>query len=391
MYNILSMAKNGLVQSRVIILFTTLVVVGIIGYIVSLVARGYQFDIDKFKFLANGILVVKSDPDGASIYVNGDLRGATNQNLKLSPSSYDIEVKKDGHISWKKRLNIKKEEVTQISAQLFKTAASLSPITFDGATNPIVSSDFSRIAYINNQGLWVMSVSSLPIGFPNEPKKITDALSTSSKYAFSPNSREILLTTDNGTYLLNSNEFTAQNQRVNIGSKVDETLKTWNKEKTQKDTAELKYLPLELNDIFKRKVSKFSFSPDATMVMYQASSEAKIKENLIPTLPGSSTQQQERDIKIGKTYIYDIKEDKNFEVGDENNNLYWLPTSRHLISAETGKIVIMDYDGTNRQTVFSGNYIAPHAYPFVNASKLLILTNLGSDSQIPNLYSLSIK
>jgi len=68
-----------------------------------------------------------------------------------------------------------------------------------------------------------------------------------------------------------------------------------------------------------------------------------------------------------------------------------MPTSRHLIESLDGKIVIMDYDGTNRQTVFSGNYIAPHAYPYINASKLLILTNLGSDSQTPNLYSLSIK
>ena len=385
------MAKLNIVSTRVIILFTTFVVVGIIGYFVALMARGYQFDVDKFKLLANGILVIKSDPDGASIYVNGGLKGATNTNLKLSPNSYDIEVKKDGYISWKKRLNIKKEEVTQVTAQLFKTAPSLSPVTFDGATNPVASSDCSKIAYINDEGLWVMSVSSLPIGFPNEPKKIADAVSSESKYIFSPNGREILLTTNNSAYLLNTNEFTSQNQRVNIGTKVNETLESWDQNKTQKETAELKNLPLELVDIFKRKVSRFTFSPDTTMIMYQASSEAKIKEGLSSPLPGSSTQKEERDIKAGKTYIYDIKEDRNFEVGDENNNIYWLPTSRHLISAESGKIIIMDYDGTNRQTVFSGNYIAPHAYPFVNASKLLILTNLGSDSQIPNLYSLSIK
>ena len=385
------MAKLNIVSTRVIILFTTFVVVGIIGYFVALMARGYQFDVDKFKLLANGILVIKSDPDGALIDVNGGLKGATNTNLKLSPNSYDIEVKKDGYISWKKRLNIKKEEVTQVTAQLFKTAPSLSPVTFDGATNPVASSDFSKIAYINDEGLWVMSVSSLPIGFPNEPKKIADAVSSESKYIFSPNGREILLTTNNSAYLLNTNEFTSQNQRVNIGTKVNETLESWDQNKTQKETAELKNLPLELVDIFKRKVSRFTFSPDTTMIMYQASSEAKIKEGLSSPLPGSSTQKEERDIKAGKTYIYDIKEDRNFEVGDENNNIYWLPTSRHLISAESGKIIIMDYDGTNRQTVFSGNYIAPHAYPFVNASKLLILTNLGSDSQIPNLYSLSIK
>ena len=90
---------------RVLILFTTIVVVGIIGYFVALIARGYQFDIDNFRFLANGILVAKSDPDGASIYINGDLKGATNTNLRLSPNSYDIEIKKGGYIS-KKQIDI---------------------------------------------------------------------------------------------------------------------------------------------------------------------------------------------------------------------------------------------------------------------------------------------
>src|SRR3989344_4966359 len=97
---------------RVFVLISTMLVVGVIGYFVALVARGYQFDVDTFTFLENGILVAKSDPDGASIFIDGDLRGATNTNLKLKPGSYNVEVKKNGYISWQKNLNIKKEEVT---------------------------------------------------------------------------------------------------------------------------------------------------------------------------------------------------------------------------------------------------------------------------------------
>ena len=70
------------------------------------------------------------------------------------------------------KTNYKKEEVTQITAQLFKVAPSFSPITFEGTENPVVSSDFSKIAYTNSEGLWIMTVSSLPIGFPNDPKKL---------------------------------------------------------------------------------------------------------------------------------------------------------------------------------------------------------------------------
>lgn len=376
---------------RVLILLSTVLTVGFIGYFVSLIARGYRFDLETYRFSANGILVIKSEPDGASIYVDGDLKGATNSNLKLAPGSYDVEIKKEGYLTWSKRLTIKKEEVSQITAQFFKVAPSLSPITFDGAVNPVVSDDFSKIAYINGDGLWVMSVSSLPIGFTNEPKKITDGITENATYTFSPNSRQILLKTSTGLFLLNANELTPQNIRINIANIVDETLEEWSLEKAKKEDAQLKNIPQDLVEIFTRNVKTFTFSPDENMVMYIASSSAQLKENLIPKLPGSSTQKENRDIKEGKTYIYDIKEDKNFLISENESPLYWLPNSRNLIESLEGKIVIMDYDGTNRQVVFSGNYIAPHAYPFVNASKLLILTDLGSDSPSPNLYSLTIK
>jgi hypothetical protein len=376
---------------RVFVLFSTLVVVGFVGYFVSLIARGYQFDTVSFKFLANGILVAKSDPDGASIIIDGDLKGATNTNLKLPPKTYDVEIKKDGYISWKKKLTIKKEEVTQITAHLFKNAPSFSPVTFDGAINPVVSTDFSKIAYTNDEGLWVMTVSSLPIGFANEPLKVTDSVSKDAAYFFSPNSRELLYETKTAVYVLNTNEFVAQAQLKPSTLTKEEILKEWKTEKTKKEASELKLVPSEVAEILTKNASNFVFSPDETMVMYTASSEANLKSDLIAKLPGSSTQKEERDIKVGKTYIYDIKEDKNFLVNDNGRSLYWMPTSRHLILPDEKNIIVMDYDGTNRQIVFSGDYVSPHAYPFVNASKLLILTNLGSPSSTPNLYSLSIK
>lgn len=386
------MAKTkNMTKLRVFVLLSTMIIVGFFGYLVALVARGYQFDTVNYKFLANGILVVKSDPDGASIIIDGNLKGATNTNLKLPPKSYDVEIRKNGYITWKKRLTIKKEEVTQITAHLFKVAPSFSPVTFDGAENPVVSSDFSKIAYINDEGLWIMSVSSLPIGFPNEPKMITDGILKGSTYSFSPNNRELMLETKNGVYLLSTNEFVSQKDLVLSTLSKETIVKNWKLEKTKKDDSELKLVPLELAEILTKDTSSFVFAPDETMVMYTASTSANLKENLTEKLPGSSTQKEERDIKVGKTYIYDIKEDKNFMISDTGRSLYWLPTSRHLLLPDEGKIVVMDYDGTNRQVVFSGNYIAPHAYPFVNASKLLILTDLGSPSSTPNLYSLSIK
>ena len=164
-----------------------------------------------------------------------------------------------------------------------------------------------------------------------------------------------------------------------------------------KDTSLIRNLPPELVDILTRKTTEFVFSPDQNMILYTASGAGVLPDNLIKPLPGASTQKQERTIQVGRTYIYDIKEDRNFLVSDQpvglsnQPTLRWMSTSRHLLLAAAGQIVIMDYDGTNRETVYSGSYIGTFAFPFNNTTRLLILTNLGAGSASPNLYTLTIK
>lgn len=382
----------------------TVAIVGSIGIYVSFYARGYRLNTKTFKFEPNGILVVKSDPDGASVYIDTELKTATNATYPISPGTYDIEVKKDGYITWKKRLSVEKEIVTQADASLFKSAPSLSAETFTGVANPTQSSDYTKIAYVvpaestdqDKIGLWVIDTFNLPIGFNREPKRITDRDLTGATYIFSPDNRQVLLTTKLGVYLLDTGSFTPQTQMVNIASKKDEILASWNTKSKRKTDSLIKNLPDPLPDIFERKVSELSFSPDENMVLYTASASASIPDNLIKQLPGASTQKQERNIQIDKTYVYDIKEDRNFLIANvpittNTSSIKWFPTSRHLIFAQEGKIVIMDYDGTNSQVVYSGSYIAPYAFPYINTSKLLILTNLGSGNSLPNLYSLNIK
>lgn len=385
---------------RILIFLLTIIIVGVAGYFVSLYARGYRFDRKTLKFTPNGLLVVKSDPDGAQVFINGDLRTATNATISLSPGTYDVAIKKDGYFAWSKRLSIQKEVVTQTQASLFRVVPSFSPITFSGAINPVSSSDSTKIAYLvprtsdneDKAGLWVLDTFNLPLGFPRDPRRITDGDLTDSTYIFAPSGRELLLISQNGVFLLDTGTFTPQNQRVNVIGRKDAILASWEGERKTKLSAQIKTLPGELADILGRKAETVTFSPDETMILYTASVGAELSENLASPLPGSSTQKQERTIKEHNTYVYDIKEDRNFLITDqENPALRWFPTSRNLILAEDGRITIMDYDGTNRQTVYSGSYIAPDAYPYANISNLLILTNLGASSSLPNLYSLSLK
>lgn len=401
-------------RTRIFVFLSTVFIVLSVGLVLFLYARGYRFDYDKTQFTPNGLLVIKSDPDGAQVIVNGELNTATNATVPLPPATYDISVQKEGYITWNKRLRIDKEIVTESTAHLFKSAPSLSAITFSSSINPTPSRDFSKIAYAvppdpsnNNEeksGLWVMEMINLPLGFSREPQRITDGDLTNADWQWSPDGREILLIKKSGVYLLNSGEFTPQTRLVNIGVRSEETLDEWNEELQKKMKSQLARLPEKLESILERKASSIVFSPDEDMVLYIASGSATVTDELIKPVPGASTQKQERNIETGNTYVYDIKEDRNFLIDSENDltveggfinlserRLSWLPTSRHLILAAKEKVIILDYDGTNRQTVYEGSYVAPNALPTLSTDRLIILTNLGANSSPPNLYSLSIK
>jgi hypothetical protein len=378
---------------RIIFFLITLLVVGSIGLFASYYARGYRLDFKTLKFQPNGILVLKSEPDGASVYINGELRTATNSSISLSPGTYDVEVRKDGYFSWYKRLTIVKEVVTQASSiSLFKNVPSLSPVTSAGAVNPVTSDDGTKIAYTDDTGLWILDTISLPLGFTSGPKRITDGDMTGATYVFSPDGRQILVTISNGIFLLDTGSFVSQDQRVNVASKKDSILAGWQTEKAATDQNLIKNLPQEVADLLTTRTSSFTFSPDQTMVLYTASSAATLPDNLIAPLPGASTQPQQRSIQTGSTYVYDTKEDRNFFITDQASPIVmWMPTSRHLLYAQAGQVVVMDYDGTNKQIVYSGSYTFPDAFPYTNTTKILILTNLGASSSNTNLYTITVK
>lgn len=383
---------------RLIVIAFTFIIVGSLTGVISLYARGYRFDFKSLKLLPNGIFVIKSDPDGASVFINGDLKTATNATIPLPSGTYDVEVRRDGYLPWKKRLAVEKEIVTNVTAWLFRLAPSFNPLTFDGVVKPTPSSDFTKVAYANSEGLWVMETVNLPIGFAKEPRLITDGDLTQATWAFSPDATQILLTAAGGVFLLESNSFTPQGQRINVAARNQTTIAEWQEEATKKLQAQTRNLPPVLNDILTRRSKTAVFSPDENMILYTASASAELPRELIRPVPGASSQAEERNVKEGQTYVYDIKEDRNFLVSEQltvNSSqdaaLAWFPTSRHLVLAEKGRVVIMDYDGTNRQVVYSGSYVAPFAFPFASTSRLLILTNLGADSSLPNLYSLSLK
>ncbi len=402
---------------RILILIATIMIVGLGSYLLFLYARGYRIDGKDLTVKPSGLLIVKSNPEGAQVLINQEVKGATNINLSLPPESYDITIKKEGYSTWQKRITIKKEEVTEIEAQLFKLAPSLSAITLNTAINPNTSPDGTRIAFVvpatkenieeEKEGLWILDNINLPLGFSRDPRRITDGDLKEASWVWSPNGREILLTLGKSKFLLDTNIFTPQTKRVNVAAKADEIISEWQKEKEKILASKIKSLPEKLAPIIKDYATNITFSPDETKILYTAKSDYNLPDEIIKPIPGASTQKQERGIKKYNTYVYDIKEDRNFLISEKNEDLQvgnlwenktppkekivWFPTSINLMWAKEGKVIVMDYDGKNRQEVYSGSYFAPFAFPSLTNDRIIILTNLGSDSQDANLYHVNIK
>ena len=62
---------------RVLLFFLGIIVVGILGYLLISYAKGYRMDFKTLKIVSKGILVVKTDPTGAQVFVDKDLIGAS--------------------------------------------------------------------------------------------------------------------------------------------------------------------------------------------------------------------------------------------------------------------------------------------------------------------------
>ena len=82
--------------------------------VIVLYALGYKFDLSSRQVVKTGSLIVKSEPDDATISIDGlQQRSKTDATIRfLLPGDYNIRISKDGYQPWTKRLNIRSEFVT---------------------------------------------------------------------------------------------------------------------------------------------------------------------------------------------------------------------------------------------------------------------------------------
>jgi hypothetical protein len=245
--------------------------------------------------------------------------------------------------------------------------------------------------------------------------------------------------------LLDANNLNRTEALRDVTARLPVVFSQWEEQLAKKLNNQLINLPLEMQKIATESAANVYFSPDEKKLLYQASADLTIPDEIIPPLPASNSQPQTRELKAGNHYVYDIEEDRNYKLLDstieekapnrirlvnlitpkslfspesspsayrklqqkdtlttiENfqnqytpiniQNLQWFPDSKHLIAVEDNKIIILEYDGTNRSTVYAGTYENNFTFPWPDGSKLLIITNLNLESSIPpNLYAIDL-
>lgn len=367
--------------------------------VVVVFARGWRFNVADRELLPTGILVATSDPDGAQVYVNDKFTAATNSNITLSPNWYDVTISKEGYHDWKRKMRLQGEVVVKTDTILFLRNPSLTPLTATSVSNPILSPDGSRIAYIASPSATVSLGKSV----------FEEDLKSPTLFIYDLSFRSLPF---------------SKNPQPYTGT-LSQLLSEW---KTEGDIARevaMRKMPDEFIDIATGSARILSFSPDETKVLYEATGSATLLPVINPPLIGVREVVEDRQLKPGQFYVYDTKEDRNYNISLQIGDLmkkqptptptpkgkkqpvvtptsltgevpplpvFWLGTSRHLILVDHGVIGVMEYDGSNRLALYAGPFENGFVFPHVSGRQLIIMTTFNpASSPMPSLYTLNIR
>lgn len=312
-------------------LFSLLVIVA--GSVLAIrYARG-SWRLTKEGMVANtGLLNANSFPTGAQVFINDRLVTATDDTIYIDPGEYWVEIVKEGYSPWQKKLLVQKELVSQTNATLFPTAPSLLPLTFTGVSNLYPSPDGQKILFFVNQassvannGFYLLELASNFLSLQSGPRQITDdipALELDKAHViWSPDSQEAMILVDEELggkeFLISLNKKTSLLEQSDISFSRSKTLSAWEEEIYQKERLFLEKFPEEIIQVATESAKNVYISPDKKRLLYTATTDLTLPEGLVPPLPTTSNQEEERNLSAGNIYVYDREEDKNFLVLNE--------------------------------------------------------------------------
>ncbi len=396
-------------------IFFVLVFLAILGLIIAF-ARGYRLDLTKQSLTPTGIISISAFPKASKVYVNGQLKGVTDINLTLPPDSYNIEVKKDGYTNWNKTVKLKGEIVLTEDVLLYPLNPSLSPLTNLGVVKAIPLPQSSQVILFSDNGddikdgVYLFDSTNSPLSFFPPLKLIvlkttlTVAMGTidfkDTLVDSSPDNKEAIFTFKTAQGLSSSYLFSLDGINTSlfdIAASRDTLLEAWANQKTQADNKILEAYPEEFAKVATDSFHIIQFSPDETKVLYQPIRSLSLVQAITPPLIATNQTEETRNLLTNNIYVYDKKEDKNYQVPISNfkvqnsNLITWYTDSKHLLINEGKTITAMDYDGTNKQTIYSGPFDSSF-FKVSTDGRIMVLTNLNpAANQLPDLYAVGIR
>jgi hypothetical protein len=375
-----------------------------------LYAKGYRLQLQNGKTIVagTGILTVNSSPQGAKVYIDGNLTTATNNQLNLAPGTYKVRIEKEGYFAWEKTLTIKKELVTEADALLFPTTPKFEPITISGVNNLATDTSGTVFAYTvasasaQTDGVYILDMNSRPF-FPTSglTSQIADdtVYDLSNAYlTFSPDSDQLLASTSGtlGTtyYLLSTKSMNTTPQNVTVT--LPQINQAWQSEETLKVKKTTDALPKKVRPLVSEFFKDMQVSPDQSKIFYTALKDGTLPLTITPRLPDLNTTVEQRTIKAGSQYVYDMKEDRNYLIYQKKDNqrmphFIWFPDSMHLVFVQDKQIRVIESDGLNTTTVYAGPFNDDFVAVWPDGSNLVILTNFNASTAPSNLYRISLK
>jgi len=375
-------------------------------------ARGYQLNFQTGSgsiFKATGLLSATSKPKSASVYINDKLVTATDDTINLPPGDYQVKIVKDGYLPWTKDFHVNKETVYQTDTNLFRSVPDLKSLTLSGAINSTISPDYSKVIYAvasasatRDNGLYLIELTDnpLPIG-RNIPRILATNFTfidwSQFKFTFSPNSRQILATNSAGTinYLLSLDTPITAANLFDVTPRLSAIKTDWAQQSDQIITAKVDKLPSELRQLVSTSsATAISFNSTEDKVLYLAAADGNLKSNIITPPPAQSNQAQSRQIFKNNYYVYDLKDDTNFLLFNQSalqtQTPFWLANSNNIAFVDNKAIRVIEYDGTNLQTIYAGNFDPDTVYPWADGSRIIALISPYTSAPA-NLYAIIIR
>ncbi len=388
--------------------FKAIIVVSFFAILAGIIiyARGYRLDFQKKALSSTGILAISSSPKAAKVFVNGELKGATDVNLTLTPGTYSVEIKKEGYLPWSRSYSLKGELVLPVEALLFPNNPSLSPLTNLGIVEAFPIDQTGRIIIFSDNGdstkdgIYLFDVSKKISLFPplkqialkSDLSLDPDASFGEAEVYFSPDYKQMITSWGKTAYLFSIDD---NNSPLDVSGSKDVVTNAWNKEKESEQLKIFETFPKEMVKVATESFRLISFSPDETKVLYEAIRPFELPIIINPRLIAANQTEEARSLKEGSFYIYDKKEDRNYLVPDIQNknedSFLWYPDSKHLIFMQNKKISLFGFDGMNKQTVYSGPFESSF-FTTTSDGKMVVLINLNPDiNKLPDLYLVGIR